>query len=50
MHLLGKVTVDNKVPDIIFKTKKFAYNLWWCWNYEAKDLFKMIDLRVYFQS
>lgn len=47
MRLLGKVSVDYKIPDRVSKLREIAYNLWWCWNYDAKDLFKMIDPELF---
>lgn len=49
MQLLGKVSVDYEIPERINKIKELAYNLWWCWDYEAKELFKMIDPELYKQ-
>ncbi|MCX7880287.1 MAG: alpha-glucan family phosphorylase [Ignavibacteria bacterium] len=31
--------VTAKLPHNISKLKELAYNYWWCWNYDAKDLF-----------
>jgi starch phosphorylase len=43
MQFLGRVTVDYRIPKRISKLKELAHNLWWCWNYDAKELFKIID-------
>ena len=35
--------VSAKLPDRISKLKELAYNYWWCWNYNAKELFIRIN-------
>ncbi|MBI5324699.1 MAG: DUF3417 domain-containing protein [Ignavibacteriae bacterium] len=31
--------VTSHLPKKIEKLKELAYNYWWCWNAEAKELF-----------
>ena len=33
----------NAVPDRIQQLTDLAYNLWWCWNAEARQLFRRLD-------
>jgi len=36
-------TVLPKLPDRLAALHTLAYNLWWCWNAEAVDLFRRIN-------
>ena len=38
-----KILVQNKLPEQLKPLKELAFNLWWSWNYEANDMFSMID-------
>ena len=43
--------IHATLPAGLSKLQEIAYNLWWCWNGEAKDLFRYIehtDSHVYF--
>ena len=35
--------ISAKLPERIGGLKSLAYNLWWSWNDEAKDVFKVLD-------
>lgn len=35
--------IHSKMPQELKKLDEIAHNLWWIWNYEAKDLFASID-------
>lgn len=37
------VIVHRNVPSRLSGLEELAYNLWWCWNQDAKDLFNSID-------
>lgn len=39
--------VTAKLPNRIAKLKELAYNYWWCWNYNAKELFIRINNRLW---
>ncbi len=39
--------VSAKLPQKIEKLKELAYNYWWCWNSEAKELFIRIDRKLW---
>src|SRR3984957_18338496 len=36
-------TVLPHLPERLQSLQKLAYNMWWCWNYEATALFRRID-------
>jgi phosphorylase/glycogen(starch) synthase len=36
------VTVKTKLPENLKKLESLAHNLWWSWNYEARELFEEI--------
>jgi len=36
-------TISAKIPSRIERLEELAYNLWWTWHREARDLFKTLD-------
>ena len=38
-----EVTVQAHLPENLTKLRELAYNLWWVWNSDAKNLFRQID-------
>ncbi len=38
-----KMFVKTQIPDELEPLKELSLNLWWCWNYQATDLFRSID-------
>lgn len=38
-----KVLVKPGIPERFNGLKRLSRNLWWCWNHEAEELFRMID-------
>ncbi len=40
-------TVLPHLPPRLQALQKLAYNLWWCWNYEAVALFRRVDADVF---
>ncbi|MBR5572860.1 MAG: alpha-glucan family phosphorylase [Paludibacteraceae bacterium] len=38
-----EVKVNANLPENLHKLQEIAYNLWWVWNSEAKNLFRYID-------
>ena len=38
-----EVKVNANLPENLHKLQEIAYNLWWVWNSEAKNLFRSID-------
>ncbi|MGB9771393.1 MAG: alpha-glucan family phosphorylase [Candidatus Kapaibacteriota bacterium] len=39
--------VTAKLPQKIAKLKELAYNYWWCWNYDAKELFIRVNNKLW---
>lgn len=37
------IVVQSNFPDSLKDLNRIANNLWWCWNYEAKELFEELD-------
>ncbi len=37
-----RVTIKSNLPDNLVKLEALANNLWWSWNYEARELFEEI--------
>ena len=35
--------VHSKMPEELKNLEEIAYNLWWVWNYEAREIFTAID-------
>jgi starch phosphorylase len=42
--------VHASLPAELSKLQEIAYNLWWCWNGDAKDLFRYIDLDAWHRA
>ena len=38
-----EVKVNANLPENLHKLQEIAYNLWWVWNSEAKNIFRYID-------
>ncbi|MCT4587377.1 MAG: alpha-glucan family phosphorylase [Carboxylicivirga sp.] len=38
-----KLIVESNLPEELSGLEELSRNLWWCWNYEAINLFKSID-------
>ena len=41
---------DKKIPDKIDRLPELAYNLWWSWTPEARNLFKRLDKPLWRQT
>jgi len=39
--------VKSSLPDELKCLNEIAHNLWWVWNYEARDLFRDLDPELY---
>ena len=37
------IIVKGSVPAELSKLEELAHNMWWVWNYEARDLFRDLD-------
>ncbi|MBR1516140.1 MAG: alpha-glucan family phosphorylase [Paludibacteraceae bacterium] len=44
------VTVQANLPESLKKLQEIAYNLWWVWNSDAKNIFRYIDLDVWHKA
>ena len=42
-----KFRVKPEFPENLVRLQKLAGNLWWCWNHEARQLFKMADAQLW---
>ncbi|MEJ5287426.1 MAG: Glycogen phosphorylase [Candidatus Kapaibacterium sp.] len=47
MKPVQSFVVTAKLPQKIAKLKELAYNYWWCWNYEAKELFIRVNNKLW---
>ncbi len=45
-----KILVNSYLPEPLLGLKELAQNCWWSWNYEASDLFEMIDPQLWRKS
>lgn len=45
-----KVLVEVNIPEKFADLQRISRNLWWCWNYEATELFQMIDPQLWEKS
>ncbi len=41
------VFVKGNIPAELGKIEELAHNMWWVWNYEARDLFRDLDPAIY---
>ena len=42
-----ELTVKSSLPEELKCLDEIAHNLWWVWNYEARDLFRDLDPELY---
>ncbi len=42
-----KILIKPSIPHNIESLQRLTKNLWWTWNYEASELFKMIDAELW---
>lgn len=42
-----EVTVKSKLPEQLKCLDELAHNMWWAWNYEARDLWRCLDEDLY---
>ena len=45
-----EVTVQAHLPENLTKLRELAYNLWWVWNSDAKNLFRQIDNEMWHRA
>ena len=44
------LTVKATLPEELKCLDEIAYNMWWVWNYEARDLFRALDVELYHET
>ncbi len=44
------VVVRRHLPDALSGLETLSKNLWWCWNNDAKELFKSIDTDIWYKT
>jgi phosphorylase/glycogen(starch) synthase len=42
-----KILIKPSIPQALESLQKLSRNLWWTWNYEASELFEMIDNQLW---
>ena len=42
--------ITRHLPEELSGLEKLCHNLWWCWNDEAKALFKSVDKDIWHRS
>ncbi len=42
-----ELTVKSSLPEELNGLNEIAHNLWWVWNYEARDIFRDLDPELY---
>ncbi|MBO5537901.1 MAG: alpha-glucan family phosphorylase [Prevotella sp.] len=42
-----EVTIKSSLPEQLKCLDEIAHNMWWVWNYEARDLFRDLDPELY---
>ena len=45
-----EVMVHANLPESLKKLQEIAYNLWWVWNSDAKNIFRYIDVDVWHRA
>ena len=45
--LWKELTVKSSLPEELKCLDEIAHNMWWVWNYEARDLFRDLDPELY---
>ena len=41
------MTIKSRLPEQLECLNELAHNMWWAWNYEARNLFKSLDDKLY---
>lgn len=41
------LTIKSSLPEQLKCLDELAHNMWWAWNYEARNLFKSLDEQLY---
>lgn len=41
------LTIKSRLPEELKCLDELAHNMWWAWNYEARNMFKSLDEKLY---
>ncbi|MCH4147365.1 MAG: alpha-glucan family phosphorylase [Prevotella sp.] len=41
------LTIKSRLPEELKCLDELAHNMWWVWNYEARNMFKSLDEKLY---
>ena len=41
------LTIKSRLPEQLKGLNELAHNMWWSWNYEARNMFKSLDEQLY---
>lgn len=41
------LTIKSRLPEQLACLDELAHNMWWAWNYEARNMFKSLDEKLY---
>src|SRR3712207_8785204 len=41
------LSIKSRLPEQLKCLDELAHNMWWAWNYEARNLFKSLDEKLY---
>ena len=47
MKIVKSFVVEPSVPESISRIKELAYNLWWTWEADARDLYRRLDMDLW---
>jgi len=47
MRPVAKFTIVPSLPKRIERLRELAYNMWWCWEHEAIDLLRRLDVDLW---
>lgn len=42
-----ELSIKSRLPEELKCLDELAHNMWWAWNYEARNLFKSLDEKLY---
>ena len=42
--------MKSKLPEELKCLDELAHNMWWCWNYEAREMWQSLDKDLYEQA
>ncbi|MBO1364393.1 alpha-glucan family phosphorylase [Prevotella sp. A2931] len=42
-----ELSIKSRLPEQLECLDELAHNMWWAWNYEARNLFKSLDEKLY---